>query len=151
MRCLRAQAQAGSYPISRVVYYDGMNWIGESTNRVSGYRVVSLPLPQGTHALTAQAEDLFGYRATSQVATVTLLWPELNQLHANLATNREVVCCMGAQEGSNYVVEVAAMLRNQATVWQPYLTNRVTGTNLLIFTNHLPLLPQRHFRAQREP
>ena len=36
-------------------------------------------------------------------------------------------------------------------LWMDCLTNQVVGTKVFIFTNHLPLLQQRYFRARRQP
>jgi hypothetical protein len=144
---LTARATAGSYPITNVAYFDGPTKIGDSANRGSFYKVLSTPLTQGFHTITAEAIDLFGFRATSKVATVSLNWPELHHLHANLATNGEVVCCLGTSPGSNYVIEAAAEMRNNPP-WQPYFTNLAIGTDVLLFTNSRPLLRQLYFRAR---
>ena len=143
---LRATTQTGSYPIRRVDYFDGTDPIGSSTNAVRNWVVKTTPLAHGAHMITAQAIDSFGGRATSQVVAVTLKWPGLHQMHASLATNGDVVCCMGALLGSNYVVESATVLQPSNTLWHPYLTNLMTWTNL-VFTNY-PVLPQRYFRAR---
>jgi hypothetical protein len=145
---LSAQVDVGSYAVSRVDYYNNGMPIGQSTNGPL-YRMDSTALTQGIHQITVQAVDVMGLRATSQVAQVTLTWPLLHELLAELNTNGEVVCCMGALLNSNYVMETAATLQNSNTAWQPYFTNQVTWTNL-VFTTH-PILPQRYFRARFWP
>ena len=102
----------------------------------SRYAVNSAPLGHGVHRITVQAVDTFGLRATSQVATISVVWPAYRQLAANVATNGEVVCCLGTLPGSNYVIEAASPMQDRPT-WLPAFTNRATGT-VMSFTNRLP-------------
>jgi hypothetical protein len=144
---LSATGQDGSYPLDRVEFYSGTNLIGMDPR--SRYALRSDPLGHGDHAITAQAVDAFGLRGTSQVVRIVIVKPGLLHMAANLATNGEVVCCMGAQPGSNYVIEAATLMHDHPA-WAPHLTNRPAG-DLFLFTNSLPLLPQRYFRGRPAP
>ena len=148
---LSAMAQLGSYEITNVEYFDGATPIGHATS--PPYGVLSAPLAQGTHVITAQAMDQYNLQATSQVTSLTINWPPTNHLFVSVNSNQDCVICMGAQSNQTYIVETATALQTHAN-WQPYLTNTAVnepvGGPILIFTNH-PTLPQRYFRAVTSP
>lgn len=144
---LSAQATAGSYAISRVEFFT--NGVLMATDTNSPYRLRSPLIPHGIHTITAQAVDILGLRSpVSNVATVAVYWPGLHELVANLNTNRDVVCCMGALEGRTYVVEAAPEMKDQPQ-WRNYRTNEAVNS-LLIFTNR-PVLPREFYRARLVP
>jgi hypothetical protein len=119
-----------------------------STN--APFRAVTPVLPPGNYRITARVVDTFELRADSpEEATMTLTWPAALELVADLDKNGDLICCMGTQPGSNYVIQSATTLR-EFTDWQDYLTNGPAG-GILIFTNHPPLLPQRYFRGRGAP
>lgn len=143
---LAAKANAGSYKVAKVEFFD--NGILVASDATAPYNLASAMLSHGTHAITAQAVDIIGIRSPpSEVAMVTVNWPDLHQLATSRNTNHEIVCCMGVAHDQNYLIEAATEMSDQA-VWQPYLTNRIMESNLLIFTNHAPLRPHLYFRAR---
>ncbi|HVM49197.1 MAG TPA: PPC domain-containing protein [Candidatus Acidoferrum sp.] len=143
---LLAQAQAGSYPITNVIFYDnGSNPLGQATN--SPYSTRSIALEHGLHIITAKALDSYGFSAISTQATwVTIAYPtNLHVLREDIATDGDLVGCMCAYSGSNYVVESTTNVQLH-TPWPPYVTNLAIG-NVLAYTNH-PTDPRRFFRAR---
>jgi len=145
---LAAKVEMGSYSIRRVEFLT--NGVEATLSANVPYRAITPSLAQGVYRITAQVVDVFDLRATSpQEAVITLAWPNLLELLAELDRNRDVVCCMGANVGSNYIVEATAHFNNSTIPWQPHLTNRVFGP-ALVFTNR-PTKPQEFYRARQEP
>jgi len=143
---LSAGVQLNSYPVTNVQFYDGTNLIGNTAN--PPYAMQSPRLDHGDHPITAQAIDKFGLSATSQVATVSVLWPsQLHVLRADLQSN-DCVICMAALNGSNYVVQTTTNLQSPV-VWQPLVTNLVNGS-VLVVTN-LRNTTDRFYRAKLLP
>jgi len=147
---LLAQANAGSYTITNVIFYDGniSNAIGHATN--APYSTTSLALGIGTHTIGALAMDSFGLSGVStNVARISIVYPtNLHVLRLDIATNGDFVGCMCAYSGSNYVVESTTNVQ-APTPWPPYTTNLAIA-NVLAFTNQ-PTPPRRFFRARLSP
>jgi hypothetical protein len=145
---LSAGIQPGSYAVTNVEFYDGSALIGHRAS--IPYLLKGPPFGHGDHFITAQAVDMFGLRATSQVATASVVWPsQLHVLRADLLGN-DCVICMAALSGSNYLVQTATNLRSPIA-WQPLVTvtNLVNGS-ILVVTNQRTA-PVLFYRAELLP
>lgn len=145
---LQATNLNGPHRLTAVEYFDGPDLIGRSTSETNEWRSSSVPLNYGLHSVRAEGIDRFGLRASSASSLLTLKRPDVLVMHANLATDGQIVCCMGTESGNDYIFEASPWVHGTVT-WEPFATNHALS-ELLSFTNSPLSSPMRYFRGVQQ-